>query len=50
MAGLRGDQEKSAKFRALKEALQEGLTSGVSEKTVREIWEEAEAQYKSKNA
>ncbi len=47
---VRGDQEKSAKFRALKEAIQEGLTSGVSEKTVREIWEEAEAQYKSKNA
>ena len=47
---VRRDQEKSAKFRALKEAIQEGLTSGASEKTVREIWEEAEAQYKSKNA
>ncbi|MFT5417451.1 MAG: antitoxin ParD1/3/4, partial [Gammaproteobacteria bacterium] len=36
------DQEQNAKFRALKAAINEGLTSGATERTVSEIWEEAE--------
>ncbi|MFT4584426.1 MAG: antitoxin ParD1/3/4 [Gammaproteobacteria bacterium] len=39
---IRRDQEQNAKFRALKAAINEGLTSGATERTVSEIWEEAE--------
>lgn len=46
---VRRDQEQNAEFRALKEAVQEGLNSGVSDKTVREIWEEAEQRYRAKH-
>ena len=35
-------QEQSARFHALKEAIREGLESGVSDKTAREVWTEAE--------
>ena len=44
---VRRDQEQHAKFRALKRAIQEGLDSGVSERTVGAIWEEAERRYKA---
>ena len=46
---VRRDQEQNAKFRALKAAIQEGLDSGISNKTVRDVWEEAEARYRAKN-
>jgi antitoxin ParD1/3/4 len=49
---VRCDQEQNAKFRALKAAIQEGLDSGISGisgKTVRDVWEEAEARYRAKN-
>jgi antitoxin ParD1/3/4 len=46
---VRRDQEQNAKFLALKAAIHEGLDSGVSNKTVGEIWEEAEARYKTKH-
>ncbi|GJL52853.1 MAG: antitoxin protein parD-4 [Nitrospirales bacterium] len=46
---VRRDQEQNAKFRALKAAIQEGLDSGVNNKTVRDIWEEAEARNKTKH-
>ena len=39
---IRRDQKQNAQFRALKEAIQDGLESGVSDKTVKEIWAEAE--------
>ena len=39
---IRRDQEQNAQIRALKETIQEGLESGVSGKTVTEIWTEAE--------
>ena len=39
---IRRDQEQNAKFRALKAAIDEGLASGSTERTVSEIWEEAE--------
>ncbi len=42
---LRRDQEQNGQIRALKEAIQEGLKSGVSDKTVKEIWAEAERRY-----
>ena len=42
---IRRDQEQNAQIRALKETIQEGLESGVSDKTVKEIWAEAEQRY-----
>ena len=45
---IRRDQERTARFRALKDAIEEGLESGVSEKTVKEIWTEAEQRYRAK--
>ncbi len=41
---IRRDQEQNTKFRALKAAIQEGLNSGVSNKTVNDIMEEVEAR------
>ena len=41
---VRRDQEQNAKFLALKAAIQEGINSGVSNKTVKEIMEEVEAR------
>jgi len=35
---VRRDQEQNTKFLALKRAIQEGLDSGVSNRTVAEIW------------
>jgi len=46
---VRRDQEQNAKYRALKAAIQEGLDSGISNKTVRDVWEEAEARYRAKH-
>ena len=41
---IRRDQEKE---RALKAAIDEGLASGISPRTVDDIWAEAEARYKA---
>ena len=46
---VRRDQEQNAKFKALKVAIQEGLDSGLSDKTLSDIWEEAEKRYRAKN-
>ncbi|MCB1850945.1 MAG: type II toxin-antitoxin system ParD family antitoxin [Chromatiaceae bacterium] len=46
---VRRDQEQNTRFRALKAAIQEGLDSGISDKTLRDIWEEAEVRHKAKN-
>lgn len=46
---VRRDQEQNTKFRALKAAIQEGLDSGISDKKLRDVWEEAEARHKAKN-
>jgi len=43
---IRRDQE-SAKFRALREAIQEGLGSGVSDRTVPEIMDAVEARLRA---
>ena len=47
---MRRDQERSAKLEALRDAVREGLDSGLSERTVGEIWAQAEARYKAKDA
>ncbi len=46
---LRRDQEQNAKFLVLKAAIQEGLDSGISDKTVLEVWKEAEQRYAAKH-
>jgi antitoxin ParD1/3/4 len=46
---VRRDQEQNAKYRALKAAIQKGLDSGIGNKTVRDVWEEAEARYRAKH-
>ena len=46
---VRRDQEQNAKFLALKRAIQEGLDSGVSNRTVAEIWEEAELRFTARH-
>jgi len=44
---VRRDQEQNAKFQALKQAVQEGLDSGESDKTVTDIMEEVEARLRA---
>ena len=44
---VRRDQERNAKFLALKAAIQEGLDSGISDKTVPQIMDEVEARLKA---
>ena len=46
---IRRDQEQNGQIRALKEAIQKGLESGVSNKTVKEIWAEAEQRYRARH-
>ena len=46
---IRRDQEQNLRFRALKEAVQDGLESGLSDKTVKEIWAEAEQRYRARH-
>lgn len=44
---IRRDQEQNAKFLALKVEIREGLSSGVSDKTVPQIMEEVEARLRA---
>ena len=44
---VRRDQEENAKFIALKQAIQEGLNSGVSDKSVTDIMEEVESRLRA---
>ena len=46
---VRLDQEYARKLTELRQAIQEGIDSGVCEQTVEEIWAEAEAEYLRKN-
>ena len=46
---IRRDQDQNAKFRVLKSAIQDGLDSGVSDRTLGEIWAAAEARYKARD-
>lgn len=44
---IRRDQEENAKFQALKAAIQEGLDSGVSKRTVSQIMEDVETRLRA---
>ena len=44
---IRRDQQESGEMLALKKAIQEGLDGGISKRNVKEIWQEAERQYKA---
>ena len=44
---IRRDQEESIRLQALKSAIQEGLDSGVSDKTVPQVMEEVEARLRA---
>jgi antitoxin ParD1/3/4 len=44
---IRRDQEQNAKLLALKQAIQEGLDSGISERSMSDIWEDAKRRYRS---
>ncbi len=44
---VRRDQEENVKFQVLKQALREGLNSGVSDKSVTGIMEEVEARLRA---
>ena len=44
---IRRDQEENIKLQALKSTIQEGLESGVSDKTVPQIMEEVEARLRA---
>ena len=46
---IRRDQEQSARLHALKEAIRDGLESGVSDKTAMEVWAEAERRAVARN-
>jgi antitoxin ParD1/3/4 len=46
---IRRDQEQSAKLRALKQAIQEGLDSGISDRTMSDIWEEVERRHRAEH-
>jgi len=44
---IRRDQEQSAKLLALKQAIQEGLDSGISDRAMSDIWEEVERRHRA---
>ena len=44
---IRRDQQESGEMLALKMAVQEGLESGISKRSVTEIWQEAERRRKA---
>ena len=46
---VRRDQAEKQKLDELRAALQEGLDSGISDKTVEEIWKEAEKRHTQNN-
>jgi antitoxin ParD1/3/4 len=46
---IRREQKRSAKLHALQQAIQEGLDSGISDKTVEEIWAEAVQRHRAKH-
>lgn len=46
---IRRDQESAEQEERLHQALQEGLDSGISDRTVEEIWREAEERHKARN-
>lgn len=47
---VRRDQGNQQKLEELRAAIQEGLDSGISDKTVEQIWKEAEERHAKENA
>jgi antitoxin ParD1/3/4 len=47
---IRRDQERHTKLDALRDTIQDGLACGVSEKTLGEIWREAEQRDRASRA
>ncbi len=47
---LRREQEQKEHFLRTKAAIQEGLDSGISDKNLLDIWEEAEQRYNAKDS
>ncbi len=43
------DQECARKLAELRQAIQEGIDSGVSGRTVEQIWAKAEAKYRARH-
>lgn len=46
---IRREQGNNEKFLKLKSEIQKGLDNGVSDRTIEDIWKEAEEKYKEKN-
>ena len=44
---IRRDQKENGEMLALKKAIQEGLDGGISKRSVREIWQQAERRRKA---
>ena len=44
---IRRDQQESGEMLALKRAIQQGLESGISKRSVKEIWQKAERRHKA---
>jgi antitoxin ParD1/3/4 len=44
---IREDQARNKRFTALQESIQEGIDSGISEKTVKDIMDEVQSRLKS---
>jgi antitoxin ParD1/3/4 len=44
---IRRDQQESSELLTLKKAIREGLGGGISKRSVREIWQEAERRHKA---
>ena len=44
---IRRDQQERSEMLALKRAIQEGIDGGISKRSVREIWQEAECRHKA---
>ena len=44
---IRRDQQESSELLTLKRAIKEGLDGGISKRSVREIWQEAERRHKA---
>ena len=46
---VRLDQEYARKLAELRQAIQEGIDSGVSDRTVEQIWDEARRRHRAKH-
>ena len=44
---IRRDQQESSEMLALKRAIQDGVDGGISKRSVRDIWQEAECRHKA---